>query len=62
MFAVTIILELQIKKMILNLETFKKDLGVLQGLLTNKLLKQRPDEALKIDNILYLKQDCTLEF
>lgn len=48
--------------MILNLETFKKDLGGLQGLLTNKLLKQRPDEALKIDSILYLKQDCTLEF
>lgn len=39
-----------------------RDLVPTQGLLTNKLLKQRPDEALKIDNILYLKQDCTLEF
>lgn len=39
-----------------------RDFMSTQGLLTNKLLKQRPDEALKIDSILYLKQDCTLEF
>lgn len=40
--------------MILNLEISKKDVGILQGLLTNKLLKQRPDEAFKIDNIYYI--------